>query len=264
MMTMNVDCRQVRELMDSYISGELTVESNHDVLRHTARCEGCRDELQRRERMGMLLIESFGPPPDATAIGACITQALDREQHRWGRLARYGSIAAAIILMVGTGVWFSRPVDAAAFDDSVDDHIACTAAYPPDVAYDANVAYDASRIAGALDTAYQSILNAVPHHAAGYELIDAHMCPYQGRNYAHLVYRGDGKMLSVFAETAVRGRLPLTHESPRKGFLTTGASSAGHQVFVVADAAVPPPPSVVNELMQSTLSFVKKTRALAH
>ena len=44
-MTMNADCRQIRELMDSYISGELTVESNHDVLRHLERCESCRAEL---------------------------------------------------------------------------------------------------------------------------------------------------------------------------------------------------------------------------
>ena len=128
---MNGDCRQVRELMDSYISGELTVESNHDVLRHVERCEACRSELARRERMGALLIESFGAAPDATAFGARLTQALDRDQHRWGRLARYGSIAAALILIAGAAAWLSRPVDAAAFDDSVDDHIACALQYPP-------------------------------------------------------------------------------------------------------------------------------------
>ena len=84
-MTMNGDCRQVRELMDSYISGELTVESNHDVLRHLERCEACRGELARRERTRALLIESFGAAPDATAIGARIAQALDREQQSLGR-----------------------------------------------------------------------------------------------------------------------------------------------------------------------------------
>ena len=34
-------------------------------------------------------------------------------------------------------MWLSRPVDAAAFDDSVDDHIACALTYPPAFAYDA-------------------------------------------------------------------------------------------------------------------------------
>ena len=250
-MTMNGDCRQVRDLMDSFISGELTVESNHDVLRHVERCEACRSELERRERMSALLIESFGAAPDATAFGARLTQALDREQHRWGRLARYGSIAAALFLIAGAGAWWSRPVDAAAFDDSVDDHIACAMQYPP------FATYDAKRAAGALEPAYQPILNAVSHTAGGYELIDAHMCPYQGRNYAHMVYRGGGKMLSVFAESASRGRLPLTHEEPRKGFVAAGASTGGHQVFIVFDGDARPPSTVVNDLLRSTMGFVR-------
>jgi anti-sigma factor RsiW len=248
---MDVDCRQIRELMDSYLSGELTVESNHDVLRHIERCDACRTELERRERIGSLLVESFGAAPDATAIGPRIAQALDREQRRWGRLARYGSIAAVLILIVGAGAWFSRPVDAAAFDDSVDDHIACALTYPPSVTFDAN------RVARALAPAYQAIVNAVSRHYGDYQLIDAHMCPYQGRNYAHLVYRGNGIPLSVFAETATRGRLPFTHETPRKGFVTTGASTGRHQVFVVGDGSVSPPPSVVSDLMRSTLAFVR-------
>ena len=250
-MTMNGDCRQVRELMDSYISGELTVESNHDVLRHVERCEACRAELARRERMGALLIESFGEAPDAAGFGARLTQALDREQHRWGRLTRYGSIAAALFLIAGAAAWFSRPIDAAAFDDSVDDHIICALSYPPSATYDAN------RAAGALEPGYQQILGAVSHNPDGYELLDAHMCPYQGRNYAHLVYRGGGKMLSVFAESARRGRLPLTHENPRKGFVTAGASTGGHQVFVVSDGDARPPSAVVSDLLQSTVAFVR-------
>ena len=250
-MTMNGDCRQMRELMDSYISGELTVESNHDVLQHVERCEACRSELARRERMSGLLIESFGAAPDATALGARVTQALDREQHRWGRLARYGSIAAALLLIAAAGAWWSRPVDAAAFEDSVDDHIACAMAYPP------SVTYDARRAAAALEPAYRPILGAVPNNPAGYDLIDAHMCPYQGRNYAHLVYRGGGKMLSVFVESALRGRLPLTHENPRKGFVTAGASTGGHQAFVVSDSEAGPPTAIVNEVLRSTLAFVR-------
>ena len=250
-MTMSGECRQMRELMDSYISGELTVESNHDVLRHVERCDACRSELARRERMRTLLIESFGAAPDATAFSARLTHALESEQHRGGRMLRYGSIAAALLLITAAGAWLSRPVDAAAFNDSVDDHIACAMSYP------ASVTYDAHRAARALEPAYQPILSAVSHHPAGYELIDAHMCPYQGRNYAHLVYRGGGKMLSVFAETAQRGRLPVTHENPRKGFVTAGASAGGHQVFIVSDSTATPPSAVVNGLLRSTLAFVK-------
>jgi anti-sigma factor RsiW len=253
-MTMNGECRTYRDLMDSYISGELTVESNHELLRHAERCEACRGELERRERTRALLIESFGAAPDAAAVTARIAQALDREQDRRtsiGSMARWGSLAAALVLIAGASVWFSRPVDAAAFDDSVDDHIACALTYPPETTYDAN------RAAQNLEPSYQRIVTAVSHRSGRYELIDAHMCPYQGRNYAHLVYRGDGHVLSVFAEASTRGRLPLTHETPRKGFVTEGESGGGHHVFVVSDGAVRAPDSVVNDLMRATLAYTK-------
>jgi anti-sigma factor RsiW len=250
-MMMNADCRRVRELMDSYISSELTVESNHDLLQHVERCESCRGELARRECTRALLIEGFGPMPDAQGLDARITRAIDQHDRQWWRLAQYGSLAAALALIVGAAVWFSRPVDAAAFDDSVDDHIACALTYPPDVTY------SAERAEQNLEPSYRAIVNAVSHTAGDYQLIDAHMCPYQGRNYAHLVYRANGRPLSVFAETAERGRLPLTHETPRKGFVTVGDSTGRHQVFVVGDHGEPPPPAVVNDLMRATLAYVR-------
>jgi anti-sigma factor RsiW len=249
MMATNGDCRKTRDLMDSYISSELSVESNHDLLAHIERCDACRSELAQRERTRALLIESLGAAPDATALTARIAQSLDREQRRWGRVARYGSVAAMLVLIAGASLWSSRPVDAAAFDDSVDDHIVCALTYPPSVTYDAN------RAAANLDPAYQKIVDAVSHKSGEYELIDAHMCPYQGRNYAHLVYRGNGRVLSVFSEAATRGRLPFTHETPRKGFVTEGRSGAGHQVFVVSDGEARPPDAVVSDLLGSTLAF---------
>jgi anti-sigma factor RsiW len=251
---MNGECRTYRDLMDSYISSELTVESNHELLRHIERCEACGAELERRERTRAVLRDSFGGAPDAAPLTARIAQALDREQHRRstiGSVMRYGGIAAAIVLIAGASLWFSRPVDAAAYDDSVDDHIACALTYPPDTHY------DAARAAQNLEPSYQSIVNAVSHKSGDYELIDAHMCPYQGRNYAHLVYRGDGRVLSVFAEASTRGRLPLTHETPRKGFVTAGRSNGGHQVFVVSDGGVRPPDSVVDDLMRATLAYTR-------
>jgi hypothetical protein len=250
-MPMNADCRHIRELMDSYLSGELTVESNHEVLRHLERCGSCPAELARRERTRALLVESFGIVPDAQPIAARILNALEREQNRTWRLARYGGLAAALLLTVGSAIWFSRPVDAAAYDDSVDDHIVCALTYGPDAKY------DAWRASQNLEPAYRSMVDAIPHKSGDYTLVDAHMCPYEGRNYAHLVYRGGGHALSVFAEAATRGRLPLTHESPRKGFVAAGASTGRHQVFVVTDHAASAPQGVVHELLQSTLNFVR-------
>ncbi len=56
---MNLDCQQVREVMDSYLSEELSVESNHGVLRHVAECRDCAAELKRRQRLRALLSETL-------------------------------------------------------------------------------------------------------------------------------------------------------------------------------------------------------------
>ena len=247
-MTNAIDCRRVRELMDSYLSSELTVESNHELLRHVERCDACRGELAARERARALLIESFGPAPDARALAARISQAIDHAQPHWWRLA---GIAAMLALVAGLGVWFSRPVDAAAFDDSVDNHIACALTLPPDAAYDPR------RIEQALAPPYQNIVNVVVHQSGDYELVDAHACPYNNRDYVHLVYRSGTHLVSVFAEAAVRGRLPFRHEPERKGFVSTGASAGSQHVFVVVEGGAKPPQPVVDELIGSTTAFVR-------
>ncbi|MFM8532359.1 MAG: hypothetical protein ACKOEC_01995 [Acidimicrobiia bacterium] len=61
----------------------------------------------------------------------------------------------------------------------------------------------------------------------------------------------------MFAETADRGRLPLRHETPRKGFVTFGESTGRHHVFVVGDHGEPPPASVVDALMRAALDYVR-------
>jgi len=251
MMNDHAECRRVRELMDSYISGELTVESNHDVMAHLERCEACRGEVTRRERVRALLNEGLGTPPDVTALQSRIVRAIDAEQRRWWTLARYGSLAAAVLLMASAAFWWSRPVDAAAFDDSVDNHIACALAMPP------QVEYDDARVAQSLEPQYQPIVTAVAHRAGGYQLVDAHMCPYHGRDYVHLVYRSGAQVLSVFSETASRGRLPTSHEESRKGFIAAGVSDGQRQTFVVSENAAPAPAEVVDELLRSTMMFVR-------
>ena len=85
---MNLDCQQERELMDSYLSEELSVETNHDVLRHVAQCRACAAELKRRQRLRALLSQTLDVAVDTDRVRARITHAVDREQRSWARGAR--------------------------------------------------------------------------------------------------------------------------------------------------------------------------------
>ena len=46
-----MECRDVRELTDSFLSEQLLVETTHDILRHLAQCPSCRAEMESRRRL---------------------------------------------------------------------------------------------------------------------------------------------------------------------------------------------------------------------
>jgi anti-sigma factor RsiW len=44
-------CEKIRKYLDSYITNELLVETNHEVLRHIENCPACAVELNARTRL---------------------------------------------------------------------------------------------------------------------------------------------------------------------------------------------------------------------
>ncbi len=46
-----MDCQNFKELLDSYLCGELAVETNHSILCHAERCGSCRSEMAARRRL---------------------------------------------------------------------------------------------------------------------------------------------------------------------------------------------------------------------
>lgn len=44
-------CQEFQEMMDSYLSDELLVETNHEVLHHLENCPACRNELAARRSL---------------------------------------------------------------------------------------------------------------------------------------------------------------------------------------------------------------------
>ena len=48
-------CEKVRQLLDSYLSNELLIETNHEVLRHLESCKECTALLENRIRVKNML-----------------------------------------------------------------------------------------------------------------------------------------------------------------------------------------------------------------
>jgi len=54
-----MQCREFREVADSYLSDELLVETNHDMIAHLEGCAECRRELAARRELRTALRASF-------------------------------------------------------------------------------------------------------------------------------------------------------------------------------------------------------------
>ena len=226
------ECQDVRELMDSYLGGELLVETNHDVLRHLSRCPACTADLERRQQLRTLLKDANAVDLDAAAVGRVTEQvrmAIGRDR-RWSwRGTRRWVAAAAIVAAVLLYGWPRTRVEAAAYRDAVENHRICALTFPK------TAAYNPQRVARRLLPPFADLASLAGRPYGAFHLVDAHTCPYHGRNYAHLILRSDDRTVSVFVDPSGGGPMPPATEY--QGFEAAGLGTRAHQIVVVSDLA---------------------------
>ena len=83
-----MQCRDVRELADSFLSEQLLVETNHELLRHLETCPDCRADIAGRRairdrlRGAFARAEDLRPRPELTAeLLATLRPASPRRDH---------------------------------------------------------------------------------------------------------------------------------------------------------------------------------------
>lgn len=80
-----MNCREFNEIIDSYLAGELLVETNHDVLRHLEHCPACRGELADHRTFRNRLRSAVRNAPDVQidpAFAARLKESLSQKQVR--------------------------------------------------------------------------------------------------------------------------------------------------------------------------------------
>lgn len=112
-----MDCREFTTLMDSYISDELLVETNHEVLRHLENCPDCRREVADRRFLKLRFRETLKNadetrinPAYAMRVAAGLRETALRPSV-WDLFnTRAAALSFACILFLGLGsiVWFYR------------------------------------------------------------------------------------------------------------------------------------------------------------
>ena len=235
-----MQCRDVRELADSFLSEQLLVETNHELLRHLETCPDCRGDLAGRRAMRDRLRAAFAraedlrPRPELTAELLAKLRPFQPEISRRSLLQSWWALAAGVAIAAGGGLFVrnsnsrSRLVTLAR--QAAGDHQNCAIKF--NLAERPIRLEDAGRRYGG---PYAALATFEPPAVDGsLEILDRHSCVYQGRRFGHVVFRYRGALTSLLVTD---GATPAAAElEPNDGGPAVASLPAGRFLgFIVAD-----------------------------
>jgi hypothetical protein len=235
-----MQCRDVRELADSFLAEQLLVETNHELLRHLETCPDCRGDLAGRRAMRDRLRAAFArsedlrPRPELTAELLAKLRPFRPEISRRSLLQSWWALAAGVALATGGGLFVrnsnsrSRLVTLAR--QAAGDHQNCAVKF--NLAERPIPLEDAGRRYGG---PYAALATFEPPVVDGsLETLERHSCVYQGRRFGHVVFRYRGELTSLLVTD---GAPPAAPElEPNEGGAAVASLPAGRFLgFIVAD-----------------------------
>jgi hypothetical protein len=241
-----MECRDVRELADSFLSEQLLVETNHEVVRHLETCADCRAEmsgrraLRERLRAAFAGAEDLRPRPELAGELAARLRPSPAKISRRTVLQSWWALAAGIALAAGGGLFVresrSRSRVATLAQAAAGDHQNCAIKF--NLAERPIPLEDAGRRYGAPYTALATF--EVPAIGEPVDTIERHSCVYEGRRFGHVVLRYRGAVTSLLVTEGTppaAAGLERRDDPPAVAALPAG-SFLGFVVADLDDAAV--------------------------
>jgi len=240
-----MQCREVRELLDAFVGDQLLVETTNDVVRHLETCPACRAELDGRRALRARLQSAFGsavalaPTPDFLhGLEMQLRAHRTPQMTRRSLLRSWGAAAAAIVTAISGGLFargaFRRSRLAALARNAAGDHQNCAIKF--------NLSerpIPLEEAARRYDPAFASFTTlpaptGLPNGAA--EILERHSCVYEGRRFAHVVFRYNARVVSLLVTGGAESIGSSPEMLPTDGPLQVASFSAGrHLAFVVSD-----------------------------
>lgn len=271
-----MQCKNFREIADSYLSDELLVETNHGVFQHLENCENCRRELGgRREVRSKLRVAVMSAPESNidAVFAANLQQSLEKEAFRTNGFSdffrmfnapkAFALTAAALIIAVLIGFSFwkkpSNQNEIAATNQTNQNEIAATNIYKTawtnlsDEAisdhthcgldkYDYWIKNDVNETAE--EKAFkEKVLNQIQSETAEpVKLVSIHDCDIEGENFHHAILNVGNHVVSITQpamETALEANTGISDifELRREDFELAGFTDGGKAYYVVSDLA---------------------------
>jgi putative zinc finger protein len=211
-----MECRDVRELADSFLGEELLTETNHEILRHLETCPVCRADLDARRTLRDGVRGAFhraadlAPTPEFIAgLRSTLQKAAYQAPARRGiRLQGWWALAATVLLAATVGVVYRGRelvvATGALARAAVGDHLNCALhfrlAEKPITLADAAARYG---------PAYRVLENVpsddVTTTAGPAHVLERHACVFEGRRFAHIVFEYRGQRVSLLVTAAGSG-----------------------------------------------------------
>lgn len=231
-----MNCKDFREIADSYLSNELLIETNHEVLQHLENCANCRRELGARRQLRDVLrvavknsLDSKINPIFASKLKNNLRESVFQKEKRWnftGAKTIFAGAFAVLILAIGFGLLWQRPatqtanlnpnetnntninvsneslnvpqaVFAEARKDAVDDHKNCALKFSLE---ELPISLEeAAEKYGKINKKLDEAVIKPLREVFGdrAKFLEAHSCIINGRRFAHVVIKYQEKIVSV-------------------------------------------------------------------
>jgi HAMP domain-containing protein len=209
-----MECRDVRDMADSFLSGELVAEASREILRHLSTCPMCRVNLDARQSLRDGVRRAFHgardlqPAPEFVSRLRATLSQVDRQPraHRGLRLPESWMLAAAALLAVASALAYRGVVNSGAVARlAVGDHRNC--ALERRLAEKSIPLEEAALRYG--DATYR-IFEKLPSDEIGTpagsaRIVRRHACVYEGRRFAHVILEYRGALVSLLVTNDDRG-----------------------------------------------------------
>lgn len=195
------DCSRIDDLVTPYVDGELPDDERSGVERHLDRCRACRSRVEVERSMHHLLdrrrmeLCAVAAPP-ALRARCQIAPAMHGSQRLWRTRTVTLALAATLVLTLLSAVIYrftEAPISLIAAELTTD-HVKCFMLHgaPDRAPSTGEVEQSLERLFG-----WDATLPAQPEQA-GLALVGARPCLYAEGRVAHIMYRHEGRPVSVF------------------------------------------------------------------
>jgi len=248
-----MNCRDVQEVADSFLSEELLTETNHEILRHLDICPSCRLEIDGRRRLRRSLHVAFDRAPELqpradfmVRLREQLRETAVHDGHRRPTLQRWFALAAGVLLTASVGALVvmnlsHAPVDALA-RDARGDHWYCALKNRV-----VRAPMPLEEAAQRFDSSYRVLMSAPPDDISTpggvARVIDRHSCAFGTRRFGHVILQYQGRVVSLLLtahdDQATGGvaddSTPHVHGQPVNGLSVVSVRGARHAILLVGD-----------------------------